>query len=469
MVPADVDFLAGLFAFGAMLAFTLAHLSVIVLRFREPGRRRTFRVPLSVPVGRGSIPLPSALGALMAAAGLGQRRGAARGRTDRRQRVAGVGDPALRRLPARRGQVADAPLHDPRGGAAGGLGRGRVRQHPRAGVRPGARRRHHRHRGPPGRRAGGEGEGGAVLEALYVFEIPMSLPIDARVPEERVTGAQGAARAPRRSARSTRAWRWRPRWCAAAAPAQAIVSEARAAASRRSCSRPRSRRRISGGAHARRPRPRARPFAGETTRYVVEKAPCKVILTAPPANGEGAAAHGEARRSEATAPAERLRVALSLVCAHVRPDRRLRAGRLGDRQVDAGRGPRGLRARRGPRGDRAAQPRARPTAGRTWAAASRSARRSRSTRSRRPASSSADAFVASTDGDNTNLVIAQIAKRRFDVERVVVRVLDPARASGTPSRACRRSAPPRPRSSCSRPPCEARSASKGYRAKTCTY
>ena len=40
----------------------------------------------------------------------------------------------------------------------------------------------------------------------------------------------------------------------------------------------------------------------------------------------------------------------------------------------------------------------------------------------------ADAFVASTDGDNTNLVIAQIAKRRFDVDRVVVRVLDPGRA-----------------------------------------
>ena len=40
----------------------------------------------------------------------------------------------------------------------------------------------------------------------------------------------------------------------------------------------------------------------------------------------------------------------------------------------------------------------------------------------------ADAFVASTDGDNTNLVIAQIAKRRFHIDRVVVRVLDPARA-----------------------------------------
>jgi trk system potassium uptake protein TrkA len=40
----------------------------------------------------------------------------------------------------------------------------------------------------------------------------------------------------------------------------------------------------------------------------------------------------------------------------------------------------------------------------------------------------ADAFVASTDGDNTNLVVAQVARRRFKVERVVVRVLDPARA-----------------------------------------
>ena len=41
----------------------------------------------------------------------------------------------------------------------------------------------------------------------------------------------------------------------------------------------------------------------------------------------------------------------------------------------------------------------------------------------------ADAFVASTDGDNTNLVIAQVAQRRFGVENVVVRVLDPARAA----------------------------------------
>jgi trk system potassium uptake protein TrkA len=41
----------------------------------------------------------------------------------------------------------------------------------------------------------------------------------------------------------------------------------------------------------------------------------------------------------------------------------------------------------------------------------------------------ADAFVAATDGDNTNIVIAQIAKRRFNVPTVIARVLDPYRAA----------------------------------------
>lgn len=41
----------------------------------------------------------------------------------------------------------------------------------------------------------------------------------------------------------------------------------------------------------------------------------------------------------------------------------------------------------------------------------------------------ADVFIASTDGDNTNLIIAQIAQKRFGVERVIARVMDPARAS----------------------------------------
>ena len=41
----------------------------------------------------------------------------------------------------------------------------------------------------------------------------------------------------------------------------------------------------------------------------------------------------------------------------------------------------------------------------------------------------ADVFIASTNGDNTNLVISQIAQRRFEVDRVLVRVQDPGRAA----------------------------------------
>ena len=40
----------------------------------------------------------------------------------------------------------------------------------------------------------------------------------------------------------------------------------------------------------------------------------------------------------------------------------------------------------------------------------------------------ADALVAATDGDNTNIVIAQVAQKRFGIECVVARILDPARA-----------------------------------------
>jgi trk system potassium uptake protein TrkA len=40
----------------------------------------------------------------------------------------------------------------------------------------------------------------------------------------------------------------------------------------------------------------------------------------------------------------------------------------------------------------------------------------------------ADAAVVATDGDNTNLVIGQVLQKRYGIECVVVRVLDPRRA-----------------------------------------
>jgi trk system potassium uptake protein TrkA len=40
----------------------------------------------------------------------------------------------------------------------------------------------------------------------------------------------------------------------------------------------------------------------------------------------------------------------------------------------------------------------------------------------------ADAVIIATDGDNTNIVVAQLAQKQFEVPRVVVRLLDPNRA-----------------------------------------
>jgi trk system potassium uptake protein len=40
----------------------------------------------------------------------------------------------------------------------------------------------------------------------------------------------------------------------------------------------------------------------------------------------------------------------------------------------------------------------------------------------------ADAAVVATDGDNTNIVIGQVLQKRYGIDMVVVRVLDPARA-----------------------------------------
>ena len=40
----------------------------------------------------------------------------------------------------------------------------------------------------------------------------------------------------------------------------------------------------------------------------------------------------------------------------------------------------------------------------------------------------ADAVVVTTDGDNSNIVIGQMAQKSFGVRSVIVRILDPARA-----------------------------------------
>jgi basic amino acid/polyamine antiporter, APA family len=59
-----VGFLASLFSFGVLIAFTAAQLAVIKLRFSKPGLERPFRVPLSIRFRGADVPLPSVVGAL---------------------------------------------------------------------------------------------------------------------------------------------------------------------------------------------------------------------------------------------------------------------------------------------------------------------------------------------------------------------------------------------------------------------
>ena len=56
-----VFFLASLFSFGVLLAFTAAQVAVIKLRFSDPDRRRPYRVPFSI----GRVPVPSLVGAVL--------------------------------------------------------------------------------------------------------------------------------------------------------------------------------------------------------------------------------------------------------------------------------------------------------------------------------------------------------------------------------------------------------------------
>ena len=59
-----VTLLADLYAFGAMLAYTAAHVSVIALRIKEPDLPRPFKIPLNIRIRGKEIPVTAVLGGL---------------------------------------------------------------------------------------------------------------------------------------------------------------------------------------------------------------------------------------------------------------------------------------------------------------------------------------------------------------------------------------------------------------------
>jgi APA family basic amino acid/polyamine antiporter len=285
-IPHDLDFLAGVFAFGALIAFSIAHLAVIRLRFREADRPSAFRVPLSVNVRGAPVPLPAVFGALLSIfvwiSIVIYHEGA---------RVIGASWMAVGvtlYVVYRRGQgksltqrftIPAEALQEGAGAEYGSILVPVFGEELDDDII-----------GTAGRLAASESddeEGGAVLEALYVFEIPMSLPIDARVPEDRVREAKRVLARAKEVGEEYAGVEVATAMVRGRSVGQAIVSEAKRRGVEAIVLGAEEPSRLRGGAIlGGRGRVRDR-FVGETTRYVVEKAPCKVILTAPPAGEEG--------------------------------------------------------------------------------------------------------------------------------------------------------------------------------------
>jgi basic amino acid/polyamine antiporter, APA family len=65
VIPTNVKLLASIYAFGATLAITIAHLSIIRLRVKEPDKPRPFRIPLGVSWRGAELPLPAIAAAIL--------------------------------------------------------------------------------------------------------------------------------------------------------------------------------------------------------------------------------------------------------------------------------------------------------------------------------------------------------------------------------------------------------------------
>jgi len=64
VAPGKVALLADLYAFGAMISFTVAHICVVTLRFQRPDFERPWRTPINIPFRGKSIPVLAVLGGL---------------------------------------------------------------------------------------------------------------------------------------------------------------------------------------------------------------------------------------------------------------------------------------------------------------------------------------------------------------------------------------------------------------------
>jgi APA family basic amino acid/polyamine antiporter len=125
-----------------------------------------------------------------------------------------------------------------------------------------------------------EGEG-ATIEALWVFEVPMSLPIDARLPDVQLERARAALRRAKAVGEEYEGVEVATATVRARQAGHAIVEEARRRGVEVIILAAEEPSRIRGGGRLGGRGSPLENFVGEVTKYVLSKAPCRVILTAP--------------------------------------------------------------------------------------------------------------------------------------------------------------------------------------------
>jgi APA family basic amino acid/polyamine antiporter len=285
VAPTDVKLLAGLYAFGAMLAITIAQLSIVRLRITDPDRARPFRVPLDVSWGTARLPAPALLAALLSGlafvsvlayhetarwVGLGWMtfgllfyvvyRKVFEG-TTLTKRVSVTEKALTKQVPEVSFRnilvpVFGTKLDDDIVATAGRLAAAEQEE------------------------SGGDGD--ARLDLVYVIEVPLTLPLDAELAPEREEEARRALHRASDVAEEYADVRVGTETVRARGVGPGIVEAARRSEAEAIVIGGEPPSKIRGGATLGGISAAKPAEIGAATEYVLKKAPCQVLLTAPP-------------------------------------------------------------------------------------------------------------------------------------------------------------------------------------------
>lgn len=280
IIPGDIEFLAGLFAFGAMLAISIAHVSLIRLRYTQPDRDRPYSVPGGIRIGGGVVPVPAVIGALLTGGALVcviVLHGAAAYVGAIWMLIGIVGYVVYRKvfggIPlTERVSVPERALHKERPDVelesvlvpvfGEGLDDDIVGTAARLSV-------------------GRPGEGRPRLELLYVVDLPLTVPLGSPPPVERIAAAEAALARAREVAEEYPTVDVVSDFVSGRNIGETIVAEARRRGVEAIVLGGEPPTRIKGGAILGGVRAARPAEIGAVTAYVLQNSPTRVLLTAP--------------------------------------------------------------------------------------------------------------------------------------------------------------------------------------------